>query len=102
MIVEVFPDLQLHMEIHVIRVRQHLVKLCRIRSVGTFHFAVQLWGLRFDVHMSHSLVFDMSVKTSLKLMTSIRSDCADPNGRLFDHVVHEPDRTFLVMGRKDL
>ena len=61
-IVEVFPSLQLHIEINIIRVRQQLVKLCLIRSVGTFDFAVQLWRLGFDTHMPHALVFDMPVK----------------------------------------
>lgn len=52
--------------------------------------------------MLHAPVFDMPVKTSLKLMTSVRSDRADPERKLFDHVVHELERTFLVMGWKDL
>jgi hypothetical protein len=38
----------------------------------------------------------------LKLMASIRSDRADPEGKLFHHVIHELDRTSLVMFRKDL
>src|SRR6185295_12631887 len=101
-IIEVFPSLQLRIKILVIRVGQQLIKLCLIRSVGTFNFAIQLGCLWFHVHMSHSLIFDMPVKTSLKLMSSIRSDRADPEGKLFNNVVHELDRPLLVMLRKDL
>ncbi len=101
-ILEVFPSLQLRIWVNVIRVCQQLIELCLIRSVGTFDFAVQLWGLWFDIHMSHALVFDMLVKTSLKLMTPIGSDGADPEGKPCDHVVHELDRTILVMFREDL
>jgi len=93
-VVEVFPGLQLGIEIHVIGVRQQLVKLGLIRSVGTLYLAVQLGRLGFDV--------DMPVKASLKLMASIRSDRADPEGKLFDNVIYELDRTSLVMFRKDL
>jgi hypothetical protein len=46
----------------IIRVRQQLIKLYLILSVGTFDFAVQWWCLRFDVHMLHFLIFDMPVK----------------------------------------
>jgi hypothetical protein len=52
--------------------------------------------------MPHSLVFDMPVKTSLKFMTSIGSDRADPEGESFNHIVYELDRTILVMFRIDL
>jgi hypothetical protein len=52
--------------------------------------------------MPHSLVFDMPMKTSLKLMTSIGSDGADPERKLFDNIVHELDGTFLVMFWIDL
>lgn len=101
-VVEVFPRLQLGIEIHVVCVGQQLVKLGLIRSVGPFDFAVQLRGLGFDVDMPHALVFNMPVKTSLKLMASIRSDRADPEGKLIHHVVYELDRTILVMFRIDL
>ena len=101
-VVEVFPGLQLGIEINVIRVSQQLVKLGLVRSVGTLDLAVQLWGLGFDVDMPHVLVFDMPVKTSLKLMPPICPDGADPEGELFDNIVHELDRTILIMFRKDL
>jgi len=42
------------------------------------------------------------VKTGLKLVASIGSDRADPERKLFYHVVHELDRTILVMFRIDL
>ena len=70
-VAEVFPSLQLRIQIDVIRVRQQLIKLGLICSVRTFDFAIQLWGLGFDIHMPHSLVFDMPVKTSLKFMISV-------------------------------
>jgi len=35
-------------------------------------------------------------------MTPVGSDRADPEGKLFNHIVHELDRTILVMFRKDL
>ena len=101
-IVEVFPGFQLRIEIHVIGVGQQLVKLGLIRSMGAFYLAVQLWRLGFDVDMPHALVFDMPVKPGLKLMPSVRSDRADPDGKLFDDVVHELDRTLLVMFGIDL
>lgn len=101
-VVEVFPSLQLGIEINIIRVGQQLVKLGLIRSVGTLYLAVQLWRLGFDVHMPHALVFNMPVKASLKLMAPIRPDCVDPEGKLFDDVIHELDRTSLVMFRKNL
>jgi hypothetical protein len=47
--------------------------------------------------MSHALVFDTPVKTSLELMTPVGSNGADPEGKLFHHVVQELDRTILVM-----
>ena len=93
-VIEVFPRLQLRIEIHVIRVRQQLIKLGLIRSVGAFDFAIQLRGLRFDVHMP--------VKTSLKLMPPVGSNRADPEGKFFDNIVHELDRTLLGMFREDL
>ena len=99
---EVFPSLKLRIKIHIICVSQQLVKLCLIRSVRTVYFAVQLWRLGFDIYMPHALVFDMPVKTGLKLMTPIRSNGADPEGKLLDNIVHELDRAFLVMFRKDL
>jgi hypothetical protein len=101
-VVKVFPSLQLRIEIHVIGVRQQLVKLGLIRSVGTLYLAVQLGRLGFDVHMPHALVFNMPVKASLKLMAPIRSDRADSEGKLFDDVIHELDRTSLVMFGMDL
>ena len=101
-IVKVFPSFQLGIEINIIRVCQQLVKLGLICSVGTLDFAIQLWCLGFDVYMSHTLVFNMPMKPRLKLMTSIRSDRADPEGKLLDHVVQELDRTSLVMFGKDL
>ena len=79
-----------------------MVKLCLVRSVGTLDFAVQLGRLGFDVDMLHALVFDMPVKTCLKLMTPIRSDFADPEGKGFNNVVQELDSTRLVMFGKDL
>ena len=99
--VEVFPRLQLRIEIQVICIGQQLIQLCLVRSVGTFDFAVQLGLLWFDAHMLHSLIFDMQVKKGLKLMTLVGSDRTDPQGILFDNVVHELDRTSLVMFRKD-
>ena len=101
-IVEVFPSLQLRIWVNVIRVRQQLIKLGLIRSVGTFDFATQLMCLGFDVDLPHALICDMPVKTSLKFMTSIGPDRADPEGRLFNHVVQELDRTLLIVFWKDL
>jgi len=101
-VVEVFPSFQLRIEIHVIGVGQQLVKLCLIRSVRTFNFAVQLGRLGFDVDMPHALVFNMPVKLGLKLMTPVGSDRADPEGKLFNHIVYELDRTSLIMFWKDL
>jgi hypothetical protein len=101
-VVEVFPSLQLGIEINIIRVSQQLVKLGLIRSVGAFYLAVQLWRLGFDVYMPHSQIFNMPVKASLKLMAPIRSDRADPERKLFDDVIYELDRTSLVMFPKDL
>lgn len=101
-IVEVLPHLQLRTKIHVIRVGQQLIKLGLIRSVGTFDFAIQLGCLRFDINMAHSLVFDMPVKTSLKLLAPVGSDRADAEEELIHYIVHEQDRTILVMLWKDL
>ena len=64
--------------------------------------AIQLWRLGFDVHMPHSLVFDMPVKASLKLMAPSCPDGADPERKLFHHVIQELDRTILVMFGMDL
>ena len=52
--------------------------------------------------MLDSLIFDMPVKTGLKLVALIRSERADPERKLIDHIVYELDRTFLVMFRIDL
>jgi hypothetical protein len=101
-VVEVFPSLQLRIEIGVIGISQQLIKLGLIRWVRPFDFAIQLWRLGFDIHMSHPLIFNMPVKASLKLMTSVGSDGADPEGELLDHMVHEPDRTLLIMFWIDL
>ncbi len=101
-IVEVLPSLQLGMEINIIRVGQQLVKLVLICSVGTLYFAIQLWRLGFDIYMPHSQIFPMPVKASLKLMAPIRSHRADPEGKLFDDVIHELDRTSLVVFWIDL
>ena len=70
--------------------------------MGTFDFAVRLRCLRFDIHMPHALVFDMPVKMSLKLMSSVGSDRADPEGKCLAQIVQEPDRARLVMFGKDL
>lgn len=76
-VVEVLPCLQLRIEINVIRVGEQLIKLCLIRSVGTFDFAVSLGCLGFYVHVPYVLVFDMPMKTSLKLMPTVSLDGAD-------------------------
>ena len=68
----------------------------------TCYFAVELWRARFDIHRPHSLVFDLPVKTGLKFMAPIGSDGTDPERKLFDNLVHELDRTILIMFRKDL
>ena len=39
----------------------------------------------------------MLVKTGLNLMATISSDRADPERKLFYNVVHEINRTILVM-----
>jgi hypothetical protein len=70
--------------------------------MGTFDFSIQLWRLGLDVDMLHSLIFDMPVKTSLKLMSSIGSDRADPEGESFHNIVHELDGALLVMFWEDL
>lgn len=101
-VIEVLPSLKFGIEIHIVRERQQLIRFGLISSVGTFGFPIQLWGLGLDIHTPHALVFDMPVKTSLKLMTPIGSDGADPEGKPFDHVVQELDRTILAMFRKDL
>jgi hypothetical protein len=44
-IVEVFQSLKLCIEINIICVGQQLIKLCLMRSVSTFYFAVKL-GVR--------------------------------------------------------
>ena len=88
-VVKVLPSLKLRIQIDVIRVRQQLIELSLIRSVGTFDFAIQLWRLGFDIDVPQSVVFDMPVKTSLKLMSPIGSNGADPEGELFDNIVHE-------------
>ena len=43
----------------------------------------------------------MPMKTGLKLLAPIGSDRADPERKLFCNVVHELDRTILVMFRKN-
>ena len=101
-IVEVFPGLQLRIEIHISGVSQQFVKLGLIRSVGTLDFAVQLGCLGFDVDMPHALVFNMPVKSGLKLMPPVCANCVDPEGKRLDPVVQELDRTGRVMFRKDL
>lgn len=52
--------------------------------------------------MPHALVFNLPVKTSLKLMLTVSSDSADPEGKLFNHIIDVLDRTNLVMLRIDL
>jgi len=51
--------------------------------------------------MPHPLIYHVPVKTSLKLMPPISSDHADAEGKLFDHIVHELDRTRLGMFLED-
>lgn len=41
-----------------------------------------------NIHIPYSLVFDMPVKTSLELMTSVGWDRAYPEGKLFENVVY--------------
>jgi len=100
-IIEVLPSLKFGIEIQIIRERQQLKKLRLISSVRTFNFAIQLRGSWFDIYMPHPQVFDMPVKTGLEFVPPIGSNCADPKRKLFDHIIHELDRTLLVVFRKD-
>ena len=50
-IVEVLPDGQLLLEIHVISKREQLVKLVLVGSMGPLHFPVQLRRARLDVYV---------------------------------------------------
>ena len=99
-VVEVFPGLQLCRYVQIIHVAEQLISLRLICSVRALNIAVQVRHLGFDIHMPHSWVFDMPVKTSLKLMPPIRPNGADPEGELFDHIVHDLDRTIMIMLRK--
>jgi hypothetical protein len=46
--------------------------------------------------MPYALVFNMPMKTGLKLMTPVGSDCANPERKPFYHVVDELDCTSLI------
>lgn len=79
-----------------------MIEFSLISSVGAFYFAIQLWCSGFNAHILDVLIFDMPMKTDLKLVTPIRSDRTDPEGKFFDHIVDELDRTGLVIFRIDL
>jgi hypothetical protein len=47
--------------------------------------------------MLDSLILNMEVKASLKLMASIRPDHADPERKFLNHIIDKFDSTILVV-----
>jgi hypothetical protein len=51
--------------------------------------------------MPHTLVFDMPMKLSLKLMASVCSDRVKSEGEFFDHIINKLNGILLIVTRID-
>jgi hypothetical protein len=86
---EVLPFSELLSGINIALVREQLVELLLVGSVGSFHLAVELRCPRFEVDVSDPLVGYAPVEPCLELMSVIGSDGVDPERGLLDRGVDE-------------
>ena len=101
-VVELFPDSQFLLEIHVTPVREQLIELIFVGSVGPLDLAVLLRRARFDVDVPHPQVSHVPVEQGLELVAAVGSDRADPERELLHHVVDEVDGVCLRVAAVDL
>lgn len=88
-VVEVFPDLELLVEIYVVRVVQQLIELLLVRSMRPLYFSVQLGRSGLDVYMPDAGIFDMPVELRLPFMAAISTDLLDSEREFFDDKIEE-------------
>jgi hypothetical protein len=91
------PFLEFPAQIHIILVREELIKFLLVRPVGPFNFAVELWRSGFDVDMPDPPVLDMPMELRLELMTPICTNRVDAKWELVDRVVNEFDGVCLIV-----
>ncbi len=101
-VVEALPLGQLLLEIHVVAIREQLVELGLVRSVGALDLPVELGRAWLDVDVLHAEVRDVPVEERLELVTAVRPDGADPKGELLHHIVDEVDGVGLGVAAVDL
>ena len=94
-VVEAFPFAQFGFQIDVSFVAEKLVEFLPVRSVRSFHLAVELWRAAFDIGVADTQVLDVPVEFGLELMTVICPDLSDAERELVNGVIHEVDRVGL-------
>jgi len=73
-----------------------LVELFLVRSVGSFHLALQSRRARLDVDMTDTLVLDMPMEFGLKLMSPVCADFPYSERKLFDDVIDKITGVFWL------
>ena len=63
----------------------------------SFDFSVELWRSRFNVYVPHTLILDMPMKLSLKLMASICSDRMDTEREFLNHIINKFNGILLIV-----
>jgi hypothetical protein len=63
----------------------------------SFHFAIELLCLRFDINVPNPFVLDVPMELCLKLMTAVRADCVDAKWIFVDGIVNEVHRVGLIV-----
>ena len=66
-------------------------------TVRSLVFYIELWLPWFDVHVTYTLILDVLVEKSLKLMSPIGSDSTDAKGKFLNHIVYEIYSIFPVV-----
>ena len=100
-VVEPLPFAQFRFEIDVSFVAERLVEFLAVRPMRSFDFAIQLRCAAFNIGMADAEIFNVPVEFGLELVPVVRSDFLDAEWKLFDHIVHELNRTSLIMFGED-
>lgn len=75
------------------------VELLGVDPMGTFDLAIEPGGGRFDIDVIDALIEQVPVEDLPELFAVIGLDLLDLERQFREHMVDEPDRSLLVMGR---
>jgi len=96
-VAKILPGSQFLVQIHIIGIRQQLVELFLICSMGSFYLTIQLRSSGFNVYVLDALVLRMPMELGLPLMSAVGPYGMDSEWELFNDVVNKINCAALIM-----